>query len=134
MGKLPSKLVAICICSVVLGLSPSTAPAQADDTARSCTAPLTTPEATIAGCSALIDARAASGRQLAAAYSQRGYARTLKRDLGEAEKDLDEAIRIDPEYAEAYANRANFWTVSKKPERALADAEQAVRLNPELPM
>ena len=58
----------------------------------------------------MIDAGTASGRPLAAAYAQRGWARTVKRDLTEAETDLDQAIKLDPDYAQAYAERANFWT------------------------
>src|ERR1700688_1052041 len=68
------------------------------------------------------------------AHAQRGYARTLKRNLTEAETDLNEAIKIAPDYAEGFANRANFWTVSHQYDRALADGEQAVRLNSDLPI
>jgi hypothetical protein len=35
-----------------------------------------------------------------------GYARTLKRSLTDAETDLDQAIGIDPEFAEAWAPTA----------------------------
>jgi len=55
-------------------------------------------------------------------------------NLAEAEADLNEAIKIAPDYAEGFANRANFWTVSHQYDRALADGEQAVRLNPDLPI
>ena len=112
-----------CVSWAALGLSPSQARAEADEAGQACTQSIVTPDATIASCSALIDSASVSGRRLAAAYAQRGYARTLKRSLTEAESDLDQAIKIDPDYAEAYANRANFWTVSKKPDRALTDAE-----------
>jgi len=89
---------------------------------------------TIAACSAVIESGNATGRQLATAYSQRGYARTLKRALPEAEKTSTRRSGSLRMLAEAYTNRANFWTVSKKPDRALADAEQAIRLNPNLPL
>jgi tetratricopeptide (TPR) repeat protein len=137
MARPRPSFASLCICWAVagalLGLSPSGAQAEDDDAAR-CNQAVTVPSDTIASCTAVIDSGHFSGRPLAAAYNQRGYARTLKRSLGDAETDLDQAIRIDPDYAEAYANRANFWTVSNKPDRAMTDAEAAVRLNPVLPI
>src|SRR5258708_16420041 len=138
MGKphltLASICTSCCISWALFGLSPSNAQTLTDEAGHACNKAVTTPDDAIASCSAVIDSGTVSGRELAAAYAQRGYARTLKRGLSEAETDLDAAIKIDPDYAEAYANRANFWTVSKKPDRAMADAEQAVRLNPDLPI
>ena len=90
----------------------------------------TTPEGWIASCTAMIEANTLHGRPLAAVYSQRGFAHTLKRNLAQAQTDLDEAIKIDPQYAKAFADRANFWTVVKKPELALADGEKAIQLDP----
>ncbi len=58
--------------------------------------------------------------------SPRGYAYTLLRKLPEAEKDLDQAVKINPKSAVAFVDRANFWNVSGKPERALADSERAL--------
>jgi len=134
MGKPHLTLASICISWALFGLSPSNAQTLTDEAGRACSQAVTTPDDAIISCSAVIDSGTVSGRQLAAAYAQRGYARTLKRSLTEAEADLDAAIKIDPDYAEAYANRANFWTVSHKPDRAMADGEQAVRLNPTLPI
>ena len=92
------------------------------------------PDDWVAACSEIITSHSVDGEALAAAYAQRGYAYTLLRKLPEAEKDLDQAIKINPKYATAYVNRANFWNVSGKPERALADSEQALRLDPKLPL
>ena len=116
-------VASLCICWALLAAAPSHAQALSDEAASACSQPATTPEDAIAKCSAVISAGTVSGRQLAAACS-----------LEEAEADLDQAIKTDPNYADAYANRANFWTVSKKFDRAMADAEQAVRLNPDLPI
>jgi tetratricopeptide (TPR) repeat protein len=121
-----------CISWALLGPLPAHAQLISDEAPRACNR--STPDETIASCSAVIDSGTLTGRPLAAAYAQRGYARTLKRSLAEAEADLDQAIKIDPDYPDAYANRANFWTVSQKPDRAMADAEQAVRLDPNLPI
>src|SRR6516165_6885620 len=54
--------------------------------------------------------------------------------ISKARKDLDQAIKIAPDYASGYVNRANFWTVSNQPQRAMADAESALRLEPDLPL
>jgi len=111
MAKPHLTLASICISWALFGLSPSNAQTLTDEAGRACSQAVTTPDDAITSCSAVIDSGTVSGRQLAAAYAQRGYARTLKRSLTEAEADLDAAIKIDPDYAEAYANRANFWTV-----------------------
>src|SRR6516165_8296469 len=108
MGKPLTTFASICLSccfsAVSLGLLPAPARAEADEAARSCPAHPTTPDDSIAGCSAVIDSGTAGGRELAAAYAQRAFARTLKRSLPEAEADLDQAIRIDPDYAQAYVN------------------------------
>src|SRR5690242_749230 len=127
MGISRSILASICVSAslsfVLLGPPPAQAQLISDEAAQACNQ--STPEETITSCSARIDSGKVTGRALAAAYAQRGFAETLKRKLAEAEADLDQAIKIAPDLADAYANRANFWTVSRKPDRALADAEQA---------
>jgi tetratricopeptide (TPR) repeat protein len=110
------------------------AQAQPADPQQLCEGPQSTTEDRVKGCSAIIDAGQARGRELAAAYAQRGFAFTLKRNLDQAKNDLDQAIKIAPDYAQAYVNRANLWTVANQPERAMADAETALRLDPNLPL
>lgn len=126
MGAKRLTVILACICA---GLSvpalPSIVLAQTGDVKPQCGGPNTSADDWIAGCSAIIAAGTASGRELAAAYAQRGFAFTLKRNLGQAETDLDQAVKIDPSYAPGFVNRANFWNVSRKPDRALADSEQA---------
>jgi Putative Zn-dependent protease, contains TPR repeats len=134
LSTVASIWISCCLAWAFPGLEPSRALAASDAAANACNGPLGSPDDAITRCSAVIDSGAASGRQLAIAYAQRGFARTLKRSLAEAEQDLDQAIKIDPDCAEAYVDRANFWNVSKKPDLALADAEQAVRLDPALPL
>ena len=46
----------------------------------------------LAGCTAMIDSQHETGRALAAAYCNRGYAFTEKRELDRALADLEEAI------------------------------------------
>ena len=115
---------------------PSSTPeaAQAADPRQLCLGPASTPDERVKGCSAVIESGQVQGSLLAAAYAQRGFVFTLKRNLEQAQKDLDQAIKIAPDYAEAYVNRANFWTVSNQPERAIADAERALKLAPKAPL
>jgi tetratricopeptide (TPR) repeat protein len=110
------------------------AAAQTADPQQLCGGSQTTADDWVKGCSAIIDSGQAHGRDLAAAYAQRGFAFTLKRNLDQAQKDLDQAINLAPDYAPGYVNRANFWTVSNQPQRAMADAERALRLEPDLPL
>src|SRR5215475_4036202 len=109
MRKSHSTLAAVCLSVTlswaVLGTMPAHAQLISDVALRACDQ--STPDQTIESCSAKIASGTVTGRALAAAYSQRGWARTIKRNLAEAQADLDEAIKIDPTYAEAYANRAN---------------------------
>jgi tetratricopeptide (TPR) repeat protein len=125
-----------CLCAGFAVLaSPSIVLAETGEMRPTCGGPNTTRDEWITGCSALIDSGTVTGRARAVvAYAQRGFAFTLKRNLDQAEKDLDQAVKIDPTFAQAFVNRANFWTVSGKPDRALADSEQAIRLDPQFPL
>ncbi len=133
MGKSHFTVALLLSCSVSWGV-PAYAEAPADQAAQACAhpKPSDTQDDTIASCSAAIESGTLQGQALAAAYAQRGFARTLKRSLDEAESDLDQAVKIAPDFAQGYINRANYWTVRGKPDRALADAEQAVKLSPDL--
>ena len=113
---------------------PAPEAAQAADPRQLCLGPASTPDERVKGCSAVIESGQVQGSLLAAAYAQRGFVFTLKRNLEQAQKDLDQAIKVAPDYAEAYVNRANFWTVSNQPERAIADAERALKLAPKAPL
>jgi tetratricopeptide (TPR) repeat protein len=47
-----------------------------------------------------------------------------------AEKELKEAIELNPSFAEAYVNRGNTYASLKQFERAIADFDRAIELNP----
>ncbi len=47
---------------------------------------------------------------------------------GRALADLDEAIRLDPKYADPYTNRGDVWSQGDF-DRAIADYDEALRLN-----
>ena len=134
---------ALSVASAVLwsGVAQAEGPAELDAgggagrrPAAVCLGPASTSDERVKGCSAVIESGQVQGGLLAAAYAQRGFVFTLKRNLEQAQKDLDQAIKIAPDYAEAYVNRANFWTVTNQPERAIADAERALKLAPKAPL
>jgi hypothetical protein len=56
-------------------------------------------EERIAGCTAIIDAKRETGRALALAYCNRGFALTEKRELDRALSDLEEAIARNGRHA-----------------------------------
>lgn len=109
---------------------PVTGSAQADQTWQTCIGMASTPDDRVPACSAVIDARAETGRRLAAAYCNRGHGLTEKRELDRALADLDEAVRLDPAYVCAYTNRGNAWRDSEQLERAAADYAEVIRLAP----
>ena len=133
MAKPRQTIASICLsCCISLGfpgLAPSHARAEADDSVRACTQAVVTPDDTIASCSAVIDSGNLSGRPLAAAYSQRGYARTLRRSLAEAETDLDQAIEIDPDYAEAYCNLGTAYFAEDKMKKGIKMYQKAFSID-----
>ena len=60
---------------------------------------------------------------LASAYEKRG-------DFGRALENYDQAVHLQPGYAEAYFNRAAVHLANGDTERALCDCGQAIRLKP----
>ena len=67
--------------------------------------------------------------RLAEAYNDRGLAKSeIGRDE-EALADLDEAIRLDPEFAAAWNNRGSAKSEIGRHEEALADLDNAIRLD-----
>ncbi len=62
--------------------------------------------------------------QKARAYDELGQ---HQRAIG----DLDEAIRLDPQYAPAYSNRGLAYSQLGQYQRAIEDCDQALRLDPQ---
>jgi tetratricopeptide (TPR) repeat protein len=87
-------------------------------------------EESIAACSRRIGSGALSGRDLAVAYRNRGWALHAKGDDDRAIIDYNEALRIEPKYAHALANRGMAWRHKGDHARALADLDEALRLQP----
>jgi tetratricopeptide (TPR) repeat protein len=68
----------------------------------------------------------------AEAYECRGVAYKEKGDLGQAIKDLREAIRLKPDLAEAHAALASVYGLQGRYPEAMAASKEAIRLKPQL--
>lgn len=66
----------------------------------------------------------------AKSLSSRGAAYAMKGQIDRAIVDFDEAIRLDPKYADAFYNRGIAYAETGQYNRALADFDEAIRLNP----
>jgi tetratricopeptide (TPR) repeat protein len=104
--------------------------AEDDPAWQACAGANSAPDQRVTACSSVIDAKTETGRRLAAAYCIRGEGLTEKRDLDRALADLNEAIRIDPDYACAYSNRGRVYAAKGDRDHAIADYDQAIRIDP----
>ena len=82
----------------------------------------------ISACSGAIAAERGSGAAIA--YNFRAVARHDKHDLDRALADFDQAVRLDPNYANAFNNRGIAWQAKGNLDRAIADHSEAIRLDP----
>jgi tetratricopeptide (TPR) repeat protein len=87
-------------------------------------------DAAIADCTRAIESGQFTGQELAVKFSNRGVEWRIKQDYARAISDYDEAIRLDPDYADAYYNRCVAYNRQKKYELALADCSKAIELGP----
>jgi tetratricopeptide (TPR) repeat protein len=95
-----------------------------------CDSPDTTPEQTIAGCSALIKSGAVKGTDLADTYNNRADGYLAKKNYDLAIADENKAISLDPGNANALNNRCLAYVGKKQSEKAITDCSQAIKLNP----
>jgi tetratricopeptide (TPR) repeat protein len=97
---------------------------------QACIGTTAKPDDRVSACTVVIDAKTETGRKLAAAYCNRGEGLTDKSQLDAAFADLNEAVRIDPNYPCAYANRGRVYVLRGDPDRAMTDYNEAIRLDP----
>jgi len=86
----------------------------------------------IAACTRAIASGEFQGHNLAALYVNRCSVNHAKGDYDRAIADCNEAIRLDPKFAEAYNNRGNAYYAKGNYDRAIADASEAIWLDPSL--
>ena len=67
---------------------------------------------------------------MAIAFNGRGNGHAGKGQPDRALEDYDQAIRLNPSYAEPHYNRGNVYLATGQYDRAIEDYDQAVRLNP----
>ena len=113
-----SALMALC-------LSPATAVADDFDTCEK-----ESGDIAIAACSRAIASGNYKGEKLAVLYNDRGVEHANKGERDRSIADLDQAIRLKPDYPEAYSNRGDAWRIKGDLVRAMADLDQSIQLNP----
>jgi tetratricopeptide (TPR) repeat protein len=88
------------------------------------------PDLSISGCTAIIQSGRQTQQNLSVVFYNRGNAYFRKGQLHRAIADYDQAIRLNPNYAEAFNYRATTYHTMGQTDRAIEDLDQAIRLNP----
>jgi tetratricopeptide (TPR) repeat protein len=92
-----------------------------------------TPDESLAGCTALIEAGKLSKDKLATAYTNRCLVRSQRNESDLAIADCTQAIAIEPGNAEAYAQRGEANCQKRDIKNCVADFDQAMRIDPSNP-
>jgi len=90
-----------------------------------------TAEGRIKGCTSVIDDKASTPDQRAAAYRNRGRSRVEAGALEAALTDLNEALRLNPGDAHAYTYRAQVYLSKNDLDSAIRDYGEVARLRPQ---
>src|SRR5579863_1741795 len=118
----------IVCASLVLAFALCAAAQSRDENWNKCKA--SDPDASVSGCTALIQSGQESTDNQASAFYNRGVAYHDKKQLDAAMSDLNEAIRLKPDFPSALNSRANVLTDQGQYDRAIADYNEAIRLDP----
>jgi tetratricopeptide (TPR) repeat protein len=84
----------------------------------------------ISACTAVIEARRETKRDLAIAFNNRGNAYADRKHYGRAIADYDEAIRLNPKYATAFDDRCEAHAKLGQLPEALADCNASMHFDP----
>jgi tetratricopeptide (TPR) repeat protein len=84
----------------------------------------------IRGCTAIIRSGHESPDDISRAYFNRGRAWSDKGEFDRAIQDFNEAIRLDPNYADAFNNRGVAYAGKGDSSQAIADFDRAIQLDP----
>ena len=124
-------LMRILLIAVLLG-SPCVALAQNAQDWKFCNADNDTPDHwVISDCARLINSKELGTADRAKAYYNRGAAHWRKRDFDAAIADENEAIKIDPKFADAYMRRGASYFAKGDFDRGIDDASMAIEIDPE---
>jgi tetratricopeptide (TPR) repeat protein len=84
----------------------------------------------IAACTRAINSGSLQGKALAGAYNNRGVEYNGKDQHDRAIQDYDQAIRLNPNFAQTFNNRGRAYNDKGQIDRAIQDYDQAIRLYP----
>jgi tetratricopeptide (TPR) repeat protein len=87
----------------------------------------------IDGCSAVIQAGQDSPNRLATAFNNRGVAHKFKGEYDLALEDYNQAILLNPSFANAYNNRGVIYRLKSDYDRAIKDYDEAIWLDSNIP-
>jgi tetratricopeptide (TPR) repeat protein len=85
----------------------------------------------IDACTAIIDSGALSQQGLAIAHNTRGNAFLKRQEYGQAIRDYDDSIRLNPSYSKALNDRGVAYTRMQELDRAIGDFDEAIQLSPD---
>ena len=124
-----------------VAIEPTTIPSGATETEVEVTAGLQASagdrEVTVIGSNGPVQAEAAIKMTVvdsAVSHWEKGKALLGDHQGDYAIVEFDEAVRLDPKYAQAYIDRGLAYSRKGDPDHAIADYDEAIRLDPKLPM
>ena len=89
------------------------------------------PGLNVSACTAVIDSGQWQGKELAAAYNNRGIAHGILGDSKRAVEDFGQALGLDPDNAHYFLQRGLAYRDLGKNRRALKDFSRTLRLDPD---
>src|SRR5260370_8214037 len=91
------------------------------------------PNLIIGGCTALIQSNREATENLAVVFTNRGGAYVLKGQYDRAIQDYDQAIKLNPKFANAFTNRGGAYFSNGQYNRPIQDYDQPLNLTPTSP-